>query len=100
MKKFRPIDFPAKVAIKQRRLQGQLPQYNWVENNEYYPVSWQINHKTLSRQFYKLHYLACHAPRPVRLRWWPIYKQKSRKMFGTLQMSRRYANAWSCHSWL
>ena len=100
MKKFRPIDLPPRVAVKHRRIQGQLPHYNWVETNEWYPAHYQVNHRTISRQFYRLHYLACHAPRPVRQRWWHQYRRRSQQLFGTHAMSVHYSNTWSAGSWL
>ena len=100
MKKFRPIDLPQRVAVRQRRLQGTLPAYNWTHSNDWYPASWQVNHRCIGDQFARLHYLACHAPQPIRLRWWPRYKRRCRALFGTARMSVAYANAWSCHSWL
>ena len=100
--KFRPSSsMDTKNIMKMRRLYGRTDNYNWQSRVEWYPVGFKLNHKTIFKQFGKLHYLACHAPDRVTKRWQKAYNVFYKKHFGAYKgASVRYLNKWSCHSWL
>jgi hypothetical protein len=100
--KFRPSSSTDKKHImKMRRLYGRTDNYNWQSRIEWYPVGFKLNHKTIFKQFGKLHYLACHAPDATTKRWQKAYNTFYKKHFGAYKGgSMRYLNKWSCHSWL
>lgn len=98
--KFRPSSsMDNKTIMKMRRLYGRTDNYNWQSRVEWKPAGYRINKKTISKQFSKLHYLACHAPDPITKRWQKIYNAFYKKHFGVTG-SMRYLNEYSCHSWL
>jgi hypothetical protein len=99
--KFRPSSsMDTKSIMKMRRLYGRTDNYNWQSRVEWYPVRFKLNHKTIFKQFGKLHYLACHAPDRVTKRWQKAYNNFYKTHFGTMQGGVRYLNKYSCHSWL
>lgn len=99
--KFRPSSsMETKAVMKMRLKYGRSDNYNWQSRIEWYPVGYNINHKTIFKQFGKLHYLACHAPKPVTKRWKKAYDLYYKTHFGTEKGTMRYLNTWSCHSWL
>ena len=101
MNRFRPQDLPRSFVMRQRLKYGRTDNYTWQTRVEWFPVGYRINRKTISRQFGKLHYLACHAPGPVQQRWDKAYKLFYRRHFGADRgASIRYLNTWSAHSWL
>jgi len=97
--KFRPQNISKRYIIKERLLTGHVESYNWQSRIEWYPVGYRLNKKTISKQFSRLHYLACHAPESVNKRWKKPYDNFYKKHFGT-KASVRYLNQWSCHSWM
>lgn len=100
MNKFRPQDLPKSFTIKQRLKYGRTESYNWQTRVKWYPAGWGFNKKVIGDQFGKLHYLACHAPKPIQKRWSKLYNIFYKKHFGVHKTSVRYLNQWSCHSWL
>ena len=100
--KFRPSSsMTTRSVMRERRKYGALHgNYNWQSRVEWYPVGFKLNHKTISKQFGRLHYLACHSPAPVAKRWQRAYNVFYRRHFGTVNGSVRYLNTWSCHAWL
>lgn len=100
--KFRPSSsMDKKNIMKMRRKYGRADNYNWQSRIEWHPVGFKLNHKTILKQFGKLHYLACHAPEPITKRWKNAYDVFYRKHFGAYKGSSvRYLNKYSCHSWL
>ena len=99
MNKFRPQNISKLFIMRERRVYGGRDSYNWQTRIEWYPVGYNVNKKTIARQFRKLHYLACHAPKPVAVKWRSAYNQFERKHF-TKTASMRYANTYSCDAWL
>ena len=100
MKAFRPQDISKKFLLRSRR-QGFVKNYNWQSTVRWYPVGWTVNQQVLGNQHQRLHYLAWHAPAPIRKKWLPIYNVFCKKHFGSRKYaSVRYLNNWSCHSWL
>ena len=100
MNKFRPQDLPKSYTIKQRLKYGRTDNYNWQTRIKWYPAGWGFNKKVIGDMHGKLHYLACHAPKPIQKRWAKAYNIFYKKHFGTQHASVRYLNNWSCHSWL
>lgn len=100
MNKFRPQDLPKSYIYKQRLAFGRVDNYNWQTRIKWYPVGWKFNQRVISDQFSKLHYLACHAPKPIQKKWHKAYEVFYRKHFGSDKISIRYANKYTCHSWM
>jgi hypothetical protein len=101
MNRFRPQDVSRRYFMKQRLKTGRAENYNWQTRVKWHPVGWQLNHISISRRFAQLHYLACHAPRPVQQRWQPAYKNLCRRLFADQgRASVRYLNKYTCHAWL
>ena len=101
MNKFRPSSsMDTKNVMRMRLRYGKSENYNWQSRIEWYPVGYKSNHKNISKQFGKLHYLACHSPRPIAKQWEKTYELFYKKHFGTQHASVRYLNKWSCHSWM
>lgn len=98
--RFRPQNIGKQYVMKQRRLTGRSESYNFQSRVDWYPVGWKLNHRTISRQFARLHYLACHAPAPIVQKWRPAYNTFYKKHFGSNKASVRFLNANSAHSWL
>lgn len=99
MIKFRPLKNNSKYRLKARR-NGDRNNYNFVSRYSYICAGWKLNHKTIGTIFYKLHYLACHAPNPIKAKFKQPYLNLRKKMLGAQYMSVRYANRYSCYSWL
>jgi hypothetical protein len=73
-KRFRPVSYPKRFVIRQRRLTGAVINYNYQERVTWNPAGWGLSKRVLGRLFNQLHYLACHAPTPVKQRWQENYK--------------------------
>ena len=86
--------------MRQRRIYGRTDNYNWQSRIQWYPVGFKLNHKTIVKQFGRLHYLACHAPEPITKKWRNAYANFYKKYFGTGKASVRFANTYTAHSWL
>ncbi len=99
MNKFRPQDNQKRYMIKLRRLTGRSENYNWRPRSEWYPAGWGTNKKVLGKIFGRLHYLACHAPKPVQAKWQRAYRALEERMF-PVRASVRYINKYSAGSWL
>lgn len=101
MNKFRPQEISKKYQLKYRLKTGRFENYNWQTRVKWYPAGWGINKRLIGDQHIRLHYLACHAPEPVRKRWQKAYNNFYKKHFGANKgVSMRYLNKYSCHSWL
>ena len=101
MNKFRPTDTPKRDIIKQRLKYGRSDNYNWQTHVKWYPAGWGFNKRVIGGQHMNLHYLACHAPDPIKKRWRKTYDNFMAKHFGTKgKASCRYLNTYSCHSWM
>jgi len=98
--KFRPSEINTKFVLKMRLKCGRTVSYNQHSRNEWYPVGYGLNKRTIFKQFGKLHYLACHAPAPVQKKWKKAYNNFHDQHFGSCYASVRYLNNWSCHNWL
>lgn len=99
--KFRPQESHKIFIMKQRRKYGRTDSYNFQSRVEWYPIGYAINKKTISRQFSKLHNLACHSPKPIAKKWGQVYNQRCKKLFGDANnQSMRFANTWTANSWL
>lgn len=101
MNKFRPQEIN-RVHIIRLRLKGygnEWINHNWQTRVEWWPCGYGSNKIVIARRFKRLHYLACHAPKPVQKRWAPAYRAFYKKHFGVAG-SIRYLNTWTAHSWL
>jgi hypothetical protein len=101
MNRFRPQDLSKTFVMKERLKYGRSDSYNWQTRIEWYPAGYKLNKKTITKQFQKLHYLACHAPEPVAKKWKSAYNQFEKKHFAHGgKASMRFLNTWTAHSWL
>lgn len=100
MNKFRPQDLSKIYTIRERLKYGRTDNYNWQTRVKWYPAGWGFNKKVIGDMHSKLHYLACHSPKPIQKRWDKAYKVFYKKHFGTHLASMRYLNNYSCHAWL
>jgi hypothetical protein len=101
MNRFRPQDLGKTYVMKQRLKYGRSDAYNWQTRIEWYPAGYGINKKTISKQFQRLHYLACHAPEPIAKKWNSAYNQFENKHFASRgNASVRFLNTWTAHSWM
>jgi len=101
MNKFRPQAInPRWKLVENRKYRGTFSN-NWQTRIEWFPAGYGINKRTIAKQFRKLHYLACHSPKPVALKWHSAYNQFSNKHFANRgKASIRFLNTWTAHSWL
>lgn len=101
MKKFRPQQNKTLNRLRHQRRTGQTHCSNWQTYQKWYPACWLSHQQHFANTFYRLHYLACHAPLNVQIKWRKKYLKFLKTHFGDNQRaSVRYLNAWSCHSWL
>ena len=101
MNRFRPQGIDRKYRLRHRLRTGLRESWNWQTRAEWYPAGWQVNHRTLGRAFARLHYLACHAPDPVRAKHWSAYQVLYNRLFaGRGTASIRYLNTYTAHAWL
>jgi hypothetical protein len=99
--RFRPQDLPKSYVMKQRLKEGHSDNYNWQSRIEWFPVGCGLNKRRLSKQFQRLHYLACHAPEPIQKQWEKAYNLFMKKHFAIAgKASMRFLNNHTCHSWL
>jgi hypothetical protein len=100
MNRFRPQELPKSWVYKQRLTYGRSETYNFQTRIKWHPAGWGLNKKVIGGQFQKLHYLACHAPGPIQNKWKNAYSVFYKKHFGSKNISIRFANKYTCHSWL
>lgn len=98
--KFRPQGLPKAYIMKQRLAYGRSDNYNWQSRTKWYIANWGFNKCTIFNFHSRLHYLACHAPNPIRKQWGNAYKAFYKRHFGTDHGTIRYLNKYSCHSWM
>ena len=99
---YRPQDLAKRYTIRLRLAgyNGTFENHNFRSRTKWYPAGWGFNKKVIGNQFGKLHYLACHSPKPIQKKWSKVYDVFHKKYFGSYKTSVRYLNRWSCHSWL
>jgi hypothetical protein len=101
--KFRPQDMPKSWTIKSR-LKGYdstFDSYNFQTRVRWYPAGYRLNKQTIARTFSRLHYLACHSPKKVAIKYKSAYNEFETKHFARKgRTSVRYLNKWTAHSWL
>jgi len=102
MNKFRPQNNMRVFIMKARLRTGRNDHYQpWQTRAEWFPVGYKLNKKTISKQFGKLHYLACHSPKPIALKWQSAYNTFMNTHFADKgKASMRFLNNWTAHSWL
>jgi len=101
MNKFRPQEIGKVYLLKQRLKHGHTDSYNWQSRVRWYRAKDGINRQFIIRTFQYLHYRACHAPAPVRLRWKSAYQRFEKRHFASAgRASIRYLNTHTAHAWL
>jgi hypothetical protein len=102
-KRFRPQDISKRYTIR-LRLKGygsEWTNYNFQSRVEWYPVGYKLNQRTIVKTFQRLHYLACHAPKPIAKKYKSAYNNFENKYFANRgKASMRYLNTHTAHSWL
>lgn len=89
------------MRLRRKGYGNEWCNYNFVKRDRWYIANWGINKRVLGSIHNRMHYLACHAPGPVRKYWRTTYNNFMNKHFGDAgKASMRYLNTWSCHSWL
>lgn len=103
-KKFRPLGLSSRFRLKVNRISlgNSRKNYNWQNHDRgWWPAAYQLNHKTLSKQFMRLHYLAAHAPQPIRQRWAPQYLVFKRRHFADpRRASGRFIDNYTAERWI
>ena len=103
-KKFRPVDLSPRFTIKKNLIMigNSRVSYNWQNyDRDWWPAVYQINHKTLSKQYMRLHYLAAHAPKSVRQRWFNAYRGFKRRHFANpRRASSQFIDKHTAERWL
>jgi hypothetical protein len=101
LSKFRPRDIGKLYQLKHRLKHGRTINYNWQSRVRWNRAKDGINRQFIIRTFQCLHYRACHAPEPVRLRWRSAYQLFEKRYFASAgQASMRYLNTRTAHAWL
>ena len=96
---FRPVAINRLHFVKDR-LQGygQHWMYHWYPRHDHaYARENSLNRRTLGRIFSNLHYLAEHAPYPVRKKWKPAYTRFYKHHLGVRLFAYRVIRA---HDWM
>lgn len=98
-RKFRPHDY-GKLGIMQGNRYGVTPDHNWPVRGTW--ISNPLpNKRWIAGVFMRLHYLGSHSPEPVKRKWRAAERKFHLKHFGAPgRSSTRFANTWTCHSWL
>jgi len=99
---FQPQQISKLWMIRERR-QGSPWAFNtnFKLRSNYVPAGWTKHQNQFAKRFSRLHYLACHSPKPIAIKWRSVYNQYMKKNFGVGgKASTRYLNKYSCHSWL
>jgi len=101
LQKYRPVCISKKHRIKYRLETGRSESYHWCSRVRWYPAGWKLNRQTLGRVFSKLHYLGCHAPKPIQQKYKRVYNQFQEKHFATKgKASVRYLDTYTAYKWL
>jgi hypothetical protein len=102
MNRFRPQDISPRYRLKYRIKYDCYVTYNWQTRHGYKRVKpLPLNRETLGRIFGRLHYLACHAPKPVRLKWLRAYNNFMKRYCAEGgRHSIKFANTYTAHAWL
>lgn len=98
---YRPQETPRVYALRERR-RGRgdnIQWFKWHPRNHSFFKDMPLNQRTLGKVMCNLHYLASHAPEPIRNRWHSADRLFHRTHYGVGKQSTRYANTWTMHSW-
>jgi hypothetical protein len=99
--KYRPSDVSKKYRIRYRLETGRSESFHWHSRVRWYPVGWKLNRQTLGRIFSRLHYLGCHAPKPIQLKYKRVYNLFEEKYFASKgKASSRYLGNNTAYKWL
>ena len=100
VKLFRPKNYSKYLILRHRLEGGTISMRNFQVRNAYKPAFYTKHQAQFAKRFWKLHYLAVHAPDPVRKQWINVYKNFYKKHFGDDKASTRFLNKYTCWSWL
>lgn len=102
MNRFRPQEIYPRYRLKYWLKYGRYPSHNWQSRYTYKRVHpLPVNQETLGRIFSRLHYLACHAPKPVQKKWRPAYNNFIKRYCAEGgRHSIKFANKHTAHAWL
>lgn len=104
MNRFRPREISVLERLHNNRRLGfrEYIAYNWQHRGpEWWPAGYQLNHKTIAKQFQVLHYLACHSPKPIQRQWRTAYRAFMNRYFaGRGDPTVRFANNHTAHKFL
>ena len=96
--KFRPSVISKKYRIRYRIETGRSESFHWHSRVRWYPAGWQINRQTLGRIFSRLHYLGCHAPKPIQQKYKRVYNLFTEKYLASKgKASKRYLENNTAH---
>ena len=99
--KYRPMDVSKKYRIRYRLETGRSESFNWRSRVRWYPVGWKLNRQNLFRFFSKLHYLGCHAPKPIQQKYKRVYNLFEEKHLASRgKTSKRYLSNYTANKWL
>lgn len=102
-KMFRPQEKSTRTTMRLRRMGygNEWINYNFVNRAKWFIAGWQVNQRVIGSMHSRMHYFACHAPKPIQKKWRVTYNNFMIKHFGAAgKGTMRYLNKWSCHSWM
>ena len=99
--KFRPQNIGWRYKSRIKSYGADVTGYNFQTRIRWYPAGYGPNKIAISRVFSRLHYLACHSPKKVAIRYKSVYNKFQDEHFARKgRASVRYLNKWTAHSWL
>ena len=100
MYKLRPTALSLRYKLKYKINRTQGNPHFLIRRTK--PVSRKpVNYQTIGNIFAKLHYLACHAPTKIQLRWKGAYLRFEKHHFGVWKrQSGRFHNKYTAGAWL
>ena len=99
--KFRPQNIGWRYKARLKGYGADVTGYNFQTRVRWYPAAYGPNKIAISRTFSRLHYLACHSPKKVAIKYRMVYNNFENKYFARKgRASMRYLNEWTAHRWL
>ncbi len=99
--KFRPQNIDWRYKSRLKRYGADVTGYNFQARVRWYPVGYGPNKIAIARTFSRLHYLACHSPKKVAIKYKVAYNNFKNKHFARKdKASMRYLSEWTAHRWL
>ena len=98
--RFRPQQWAGKYRLRCAREKMFLGEYNWYVHSKA-SEDVELKHRVLGKIAGHLHYLASHAPEPVRKKWWNTYKRFMNRHTGNSKRgSFRFITKYTADKWL